>query len=53
MANARFSCGKSFIVGVIYSTPDKDVNEFTSTTRFIVQKLKKEKKPYICLDTMI
>ena len=49
----KSSCDKSVIEGVIYSTPDKDFNEFTSTMDFIVENLKRKKKPYICLETKI
>ena len=44
VTNMKSSCGRAFIVGVMYRTPDQDINKFAIRMNTILDKLKSEKK---------
>ena len=44
VTNMKSSSGRAIVVGVIYTPPDQDINEFSITMSTILDKLKSEKK---------
>ena len=44
VTNMKSSCGRAFLVGVIYRIPDQDIDEFSIRMSTVLDKLKSEKK---------